>query len=413
MLRVARADGRPRGGDARGRARRRADRRPARARLRAARGPRSAARRSRWRSTSCRCSRSPAASPTGTTTIRDAAELRRKESDRIATVTAALAALGGARRGDRGRDRGRGHGRPARGAGLLARRPPHRDARRGRRPRLAGGGRGRGDGGRRGQLPAASRPTSPGAARGAPPEARPHTLPAWSSPSTVPPGRASPRSPAPLAAELGFTYLDSGAMYRCVALATLEAGADPDDAAAVSAIAADLEIELESGRVLLGGRDVSARIREPEVTAAASRVSVHPAVREAMVARQRALIGAGRYVAEGRDIGTVVSPRGAAEGLPHRLRGGAGAAARRRRPARAPRRCSPPSAAATRATPAAATAPCGSPPTRSRSTPPASARAGGRPDRRPGARAGAGMSAARAGVDRRLPAPKARRESLS
>jgi cytidylate kinase len=111
-----------------------------------------------------------------------------------------------------------------------------------------------------------------------------------------------------LAAELGFTYLDSGAMYRCVALATLEAGADPDAGAAVAEIAADLEIELEGGRVLLDGRDVSARVREAEVTAAASRVSVHPAVREAMVARQRALIGAGRYVAEGRDIGTVVSP---------------------------------------------------------------------------------------------------------
>ncbi len=60
--------------------------------------------------------------------------------------------------------------------------------------------------------------------------------------------------------------------------------------------------------MLLGGRDVSAAIREPGVTAATSRVSVHPQVREALVARQRALIAAGRYVAEGRDIGTVVSP---------------------------------------------------------------------------------------------------------
>jgi cytidylate kinase len=111
-----------------------------------------------------------------------------------------------------------------------------------------------------------------------------------------------------VAAELGFTYLDSGAMYRCVALAALEAGIDPDDADAVAELAVGLEIVLDGERVLLGERDVSAAIRQPAVSAAASHVSVHPAVREAMVERQRALIGAGRYVAEGRDIGTVVSP---------------------------------------------------------------------------------------------------------
>lgn len=111
-----------------------------------------------------------------------------------------------------------------------------------------------------------------------------------------------------VAAELGFTYLDSGAMYRCVGLAALEAGVDPDDAEAVSDLAAGLEIAFEGERVLLGEREVSDEIRTPQVSAAASHVSVHPAVREAMVERQRALIGAGRYVAEGRDIGTVVSP---------------------------------------------------------------------------------------------------------
>jgi CMP/dCMP kinase len=111
-----------------------------------------------------------------------------------------------------------------------------------------------------------------------------------------------------VAAELGFTYLDSGAMYRCVALAAAEAGADPDDAAAVGPLAEGLEIGFDGRRVLLGERDVSTEIRDPAVTAAASRVSVHPAVREAMVSRQRQLIEAGRYVAEGRDIGTVVSP---------------------------------------------------------------------------------------------------------
>jgi cytidylate kinase len=110
------------------------------------------------------------------------------------------------------------------------------------------------------------------------------------------------------AAALGFTYLDSGAMYRCVALAALERGADPDDAAAVGALARSLVIGLEDGLVELDARDVTAEIRRPDVTEAASRVSVHPAVREAMVAEQRRLIAAGRYVAEGRDIGTVVSP---------------------------------------------------------------------------------------------------------
>jgi CMP/dCMP kinase len=111
-----------------------------------------------------------------------------------------------------------------------------------------------------------------------------------------------------VAEELGFTYLDSGAMYRCVALAAIEAGIDLDHGGALGALASGLEIELDGRRVLLGERDVSAAIRAPRVTAAASQVSVHPQVREAMVARQRRLIAAGSYVAEGRDIGTVVSP---------------------------------------------------------------------------------------------------------
>ncbi|HEU4393291.1 MAG TPA: (d)CMP kinase [Solirubrobacterales bacterium] len=111
-----------------------------------------------------------------------------------------------------------------------------------------------------------------------------------------------------VAAELGFTYLDSGAMYRCVALAATERGVDLDDGDALGPLAAELEVGLDGPHVLLGKRDVSAAIREPAVTAAASRVSVHPRVREAMVARQRQLIAAGSYVAEGRDIGTVVSP---------------------------------------------------------------------------------------------------------
>ncbi len=111
-----------------------------------------------------------------------------------------------------------------------------------------------------------------------------------------------------VAAALGFTYLDSGAMYRCVALAALERAADLDDAAALGALAGSLRIELGGERVGLEGRDVSEAIRTARVTEASSRISVHPPVREAMVAEQRRLIEAGRYVAEGRDIGTVVSP---------------------------------------------------------------------------------------------------------
>lgn len=111
-----------------------------------------------------------------------------------------------------------------------------------------------------------------------------------------------------VAGELGFTYLDSGAMYRCVALAALEAGIDLADGEALGELAEGLEIDFDGTRVLLGGRDVSGEIRTPEVSAAASRVSVHPRVRAAMVARQRHLITADNYVAEGRDIGTVVSP---------------------------------------------------------------------------------------------------------
>ena len=111
-----------------------------------------------------------------------------------------------------------------------------------------------------------------------------------------------------LAERLGFTYLDSGAMYRCIALACLERDIDPDDPVATGELAAGLEIDPGPGPVLLDGSDVTSRIRTEEVTEAASRISAHPAVREVMVAAQRELISSGRYVAEGRDIGTVVSP---------------------------------------------------------------------------------------------------------
>jgi len=100
---------------------------------------------------------------------------------------------------------------------------------------------------------------------------------------------------------LEFTYLDSGAMYRCVALATLRTGGEPAE------VARGLDIEL-GDRVLLDGEDVTEAIRTPEVSEQASRVAADPGVREAMVAMQRALMSKGDWVAEGRDIGTVVAP---------------------------------------------------------------------------------------------------------
>lgn len=111
-----------------------------------------------------------------------------------------------------------------------------------------------------------------------------------------------------VAARLGFSYLDSGAMYRCVGLAALEAGVDPGDAAAASGLGARILLEVEGDRVFLDGREVSGRIRDPDVADAASLVSRHPGVRRVLVARQRELAEEGRWVVEGRDIGTVVAP---------------------------------------------------------------------------------------------------------
>jgi cytidylate kinase len=97
---------------------------------------------------------------------------------------------------------------------------------------------------------------------------------------------------------LGFTYLDSGAMYRCVALAELRGVED----------ALGAQIGLGPNEVTLDGEDVSAAIRTPEVSARASEVAARPEVREHLVALQRSMIRDGDYVAEGRDIGTVVAP---------------------------------------------------------------------------------------------------------
>ena len=111
-----------------------------------------------------------------------------------------------------------------------------------------------------------------------------------------------------VAGELGFTYLDSGAMYRCVALAARQGRGNLDDGDVLGALAEGLEIDFDGQRVLLDGEDVSEAIRTPEASELASQAAAVAAVREAMVTRQRELVHDGDWVAEGRDIGTVVAP---------------------------------------------------------------------------------------------------------
>jgi cytidylate kinase len=115
-----------------------------------------------------------------------------------------------------------------------------------------------------------------------------------------------------LARKLGYVNLESGAMYRALALKAIEWDASFDDEAALLKMAQDSSITLEravgGNRVLLNGRDISSRVRERDVTEAASRVSVHSKVREWMVARQREMGIGGGIVMEGRDIGTEVFP---------------------------------------------------------------------------------------------------------
>ena len=117
---------------------------------------------------------------------------------------------------------------------------------------------------------------------------------------------------ARLAKKLGYINLESGAMYRALALKALEQQVSLEDPEALRQLANDTVIQLEpqaeGNRVLLDGRDVSHRIRESDVTVAASRVSIHPSVREIMVARQREMGARGGVVMEGRDIGTAVFP---------------------------------------------------------------------------------------------------------
>jgi len=113
-----------------------------------------------------------------------------------------------------------------------------------------------------------------------------------------------------VACAIGLAVLDTGAMYRAVAVAALQHGVALDDEQACADLAREHEIAVEAGVTTIDGRDVSAEIRGPEATTAVSTIAAHPSVRTVLVAQQRAWVERhGGGVVEGRDIGTVVFPR--------------------------------------------------------------------------------------------------------
>jgi cytidylate kinase len=111
-----------------------------------------------------------------------------------------------------------------------------------------------------------------------------------------------------VARALSYSYLDTGAMYRAVALAVLEQGVDPTDESAVAAVAATLEVDVRGDTTMLNGRDVGQRIRDEDVTSIVSLISSYPTVRSRLRQLQRQLLAQGDIVVEGRDIGTRVAP---------------------------------------------------------------------------------------------------------
>jgi cytidylate kinase len=113
-----------------------------------------------------------------------------------------------------------------------------------------------------------------------------------------------------LADQLQFTYIDTGAMYRALALWALRQKLDPSDMHRMEQLAAAASIELtaETGAIILNGEDVTDAIRDPAVSEAASRVAAVPAVRRSMVSKQRDIAANANVVMEGRDVGTVVFP---------------------------------------------------------------------------------------------------------
>ncbi len=241
----------------------------------------------------------------GETVVRGAQELRLKESDRIATVVDGLRGLGADIEATEDGFAVTGTGGLRGGAHRRARRPPPGDARRGRGSCLARGGRGA-----RGWRLLRS-PT-----RGSWRTSRRSWCSQHGRRIDGPAGAGKSTVARALARELGFTYLDSGAMYRCVALLALEPRRTAQPAqlarAAIGARGA-----AGPRTVLLDGRDVTEAIRAPEVTEAASRVAADPAVRAVLVAAQQRLIGPWRLGRGGTRHRHRRRPRRRAEGLPH------------------------------------------------------------------------------------------------
>ena len=112
-----------------------------------------------------------------------------------------------------------------------------------------------------------------------------------------------------LAKELGYSHLDTGAMYRCTALASKKRGIDPNDEAALAAMLDEMKISFDpAGNVYLNNEDVSKQIRENEISMLTSSISAHPKVRERLVALQQQMARDKGFIMDGRDIGTVVLP---------------------------------------------------------------------------------------------------------
>ena len=111
-----------------------------------------------------------------------------------------------------------------------------------------------------------------------------------------------------VARRLGFRLVDTGALYRALAWALTQAGVSPEDEAAVEALLVRTSVELDGGRVLVDGRDVTTEIRTPEIAMVTSRLTALRAVRDKMTPLQRSLAAVGGVVLEGRDTGSVVCP---------------------------------------------------------------------------------------------------------
>jgi CMP/dCMP kinase len=140
--------------------------------------------------------------------------------------------------------------------------------------------------------------------KASPPQSRKTTVIAIDGPA----GAGKSTIARSLASRLGFTYIDTGAMYRAVALWALRASIDLNDMHRLEQLALAADIQFDGDRVTLNGEDVTAAIREPAVSDAASKVSIVPGVRRAMREQQQSIGASRSVVMEGRDIGTVVFP---------------------------------------------------------------------------------------------------------